>query len=590
MAASGYEGHMSKRLKTDEHGFHGYGQRDKFDDPHKPPPSAVVHVRGLSDAAIEGDLVEAVQHFGGVRDVIMMPRKRQALIEFEDAMCARNCVEYSQTSPINVAGSAAFFNYSTSQKIQRPGDPEDSQQANHILLFTVLNPQYPITVDVMHTICSSYGQVLRIVIFKKNGVQTMVEFDNVDSAKRAKASLNGADVYSGCCTLKIEYAKPTRLNVVRNDTESWDYTQPNLGKEHSGGHSRGQPLLQEPRYGSQPAPYNGPADVAGGGGGGGGAAAHGGAGYGGRGGGGGGYDQGGYYDHGQNEGFDTYNGPPSGPPRGGPGGPPPARYGGPPERYGGPPGPPKHRGGYDDRGPGGYGPPPPRNFQQYDQGPQGPPSNYNGGSVVMVYGLSNKMNCDKVFNLFCLYGNVIRVKFLKSKEGSAMVQMGEPVSVERVMANLHGTVFFDNKLQLTHSKQAFLQDVRTPHELEDGTPSFKDFMGSRNNRFTNPEAAQKNRIHGPSKVLHYFNAPPGLTEEEINEMFTSKDLKKPTTVKIFPAKSERSSTGLIEFENKGEATEGLVVCNHTSLPNPVEGKGPYIFKLCFSSTPISGKE
>ncbi|KAK6182268.1 hypothetical protein SNE40_009988 [Patella caerulea] len=582
MASGGYDGHMSKRQRTDD-GGHGYGQRDKYDDPHKPPPSPVVHVRGLSEAAIEGDLVEAVQHFGGVRDVIMMPRKRQALIEFEDAIGARNCVDYAQSSAIYVAGQPAFFNYSTSQKIQRPGDPEDNQPANHILLFTILNPQYPITVDVMQTICSSYGQVLRIVIFKKNGVQTMVEFDSIEAAKRAKSALNGADVYSGCCTLKIEYAKPTRLNVVRNDNESWDYTNPNLGKEHGGGHSRGQPLLQEPRYGSQPAPYNGPADVGVGGGAGPGP---------GRGAGNGaGYEQGSYYDQGQGDGgYDTYNGPGPGP-RG-----PPQRFGGPPERF--PPPAPKHRGGgggggggYDDRG---YGPPQQRNFHApYDQGmgggPGGPP-NFNGGSVIMVYGLSSKMNCDGIFNIFCLYGNVIRVKFLKSKEGSAMVQMGEPISVERIMANLHGTVFFDNKLQLTPSKQAFLQDVRAPHELPDGTPSFKDFMGSRNNRFTNPEAAQKNRIHGPSKVLHYFNAPPGLEEEQICEIFTKHGVKKPTKVRIFPSKSERSSTGLIEFDTKGDATEGLVVGNHSTLPNPVEGKGPYIFKLCFSSTPIAAKE
>lgn len=32
-------------------------------------------------------------------------------------------------------------------------------------------------------------------------------FDSIDSAKRAKETLNGADIYSGCCTLKIEYAK-----------------------------------------------------------------------------------------------------------------------------------------------------------------------------------------------------------------------------------------------------------------------------------------------------------------------------------------------------------------------------------------------
>ena len=36
---------------------------------------------------------------------------------------------------------------------------------------------------------------------------TLLTFDSVQSAQRAKASLNGADIYSGCCTLKIEYAK-----------------------------------------------------------------------------------------------------------------------------------------------------------------------------------------------------------------------------------------------------------------------------------------------------------------------------------------------------------------------------------------------
>jgi heterogeneous nuclear ribonucleoprotein L len=61
--------------------------------------------------------------------------------------------------------------------------------------------------DVLHTISSTYGQVLRIVIFKKHGVQGMVEFDSIESAKRAKESLQGADIYSGCCTLKIDFAK-----------------------------------------------------------------------------------------------------------------------------------------------------------------------------------------------------------------------------------------------------------------------------------------------------------------------------------------------------------------------------------------------
>lgn len=49
----------------------------------------------------------------------------------------------------------------------------------------------------------------------------------------------------------------------------------------------------------------------------------------------------------------------------------------------------------------GYGPPPP------------PPGEYGAHAespVVMVYGLDPmKMNADRVFNIFCLYGNVERV-------------------------------------------------------------------------------------------------------------------------------------------------------------------------------------
>ena len=96
------------------------------------------------------------------------------------------------------------------------------------------------------------------------------------------------------------------------------------------------------------------------------------------------------------------------------------------------------------------------------------------GSVCMVYGLnSEKMNAGRIFNLFCLYGNVVRVKFLKTKEGCAMVQMGDALAVERVVTNLNNTPFFGSKMQLGFSKQAFLADVQAPYQLTDGTPSFQ---------------------------------------------------------------------------------------------------------------------
>lgn len=74
-----------------------------------------------------------------------MPKKRQALVEFEDILGACNAVNYAADNQIYIAGHPAFVNYSTSQKISRPGDADDSRGVNNVLLFTILNPIYSIT-------------------------------------------------------------------------------------------------------------------------------------------------------------------------------------------------------------------------------------------------------------------------------------------------------------------------------------------------------------------------------------------------------------------------------------------------------------
>ena len=202
----------------------------------------------------------------------------------------------------------------------------------------------------------------------------------------------------------------------------------------------------------------------------------------------------------------------------------------------------------------------------------------------MVYGLDcAKMTCTRLFNLFCLYGNVVRIKFLKTKEGCAMVQMGDSLAVERCVSNLNNITFFDSKMQLGFSKQAFLADVQQPYGLVDSSPSFMDFMGNKNNRFINPEMASKNRIQPPSKILHFFNTPPGLEVRDIEDIFLSAGAPRPKCIKLFPSKTERSSSGLIEFETLSESLEALVLANHMPVDNP-SGKFPYIMKLCFSSS------
>ena len=57
--------------------------------------------------------------------------------------------------------------------------------------------------------------------------------------------------------------------------------------------------------------------------------------------------------------------------------------------------------------------------------------------VVIVNNLPEKFNCDRLFNIVCLYGNVSKIFFMKKKDGSAMVEMGDPEAAQRVVTNLN---------------------------------------------------------------------------------------------------------------------------------------------------------
>lgn len=371
-------------------------------------------------------------------------------------------------------------------KYNRTADDNASQE-NHVLLMTVMNALYNVNCDLLQQVCGAYGKVNRIVIFRKNGVQAMVEFDDLDSAKRVKASLNGCDIYSGCCTLRIEYAKPTRLNVRKNDNDSFDYTNTNMPNviEHSHVHGGTNAV-----NGCVPVDMN---------------------------------------DHRQSSFEGLQNNSQPGP-------------------------------------------------MLQPQQPQ------HQGAVMMVYGLQpERLNCDRLFNLFCLYGNVVRVKFLRTKEGCAMVQMGDAPSVDRCVSSLNRITLFGSDLQISYSKQPFLHDVVQPFVLSDGSPSFKDFTNNKNNRFNNPEVASKNRILPPSQILHFFNAPHGISEDELMHLFKHNAGYEPVSVKIFTPKSENSKSfsGLAVFRDATEASETLVQCNHIGVPKPGVPH-PYILRLCFS--------
>ncbi|VDO73348.1 unnamed protein product [Schistosoma margrebowiei] len=393
-------------------------KRSRPEDWGEIDPSPVVHVRGLPRHSVEFDVVKAFESYGRIRDVTMMPQKKQALVEFEDISSAEALIE--RNPEMKILNSLVQISFSTSKHIvqraanRAPADEQSSLSAdNHILLFTIYDTDRPITVETIYRITCSYGSVLRIVIFRKSQVQ-------------------------------VDYARPARLSVPRNDQDNWDFEK----------------CERDPSC----------------------------------------YMDEGYYDYEHPYGQYPYENSND--------------YGRPyPSECNTPVG--SH------------------NFPTLN-GAQNRNKSFNSTPVVMLYNIDiKKMNCDRIFNILCIYGNVIRVKFLRTKEGSAMVEMGDVESATRLIRNLSGVSFMGNQLMVRTSKQDVILDVSSPFQLPDGSPSFKDYSKDRNNRYTTAIMAKKNRIHPPSRTLHYWNAPPKISSNELLEFVRKCEAPEPQYVFIF---------------------------------------------------------
>ncbi|UMM17012.1 hypothetical protein L5515_013776 [Caenorhabditis briggsae] len=499
-------------------------RRDDNADPTNPNPSIVVHVRNLHQKVTEADLLEALSTFGPIAYATCIPHSRMALVEFENLDGAKACVNYAATNNVTVGGQkfqAALFNYSTSQCIERMGF--EGSTPNKVLVVTVLNATYPIDADVIHTISSSQGKVLRVaVMHKPTVVQALVEFESVEVAKAAKHAMNGADIYAGCCTLKVEFAKPDRVRVTRQDKDQRDFTL----ADHELPQDSGRRTLIPNKPDDHRRPYPEPRDQ-----------------------------------------YDRYGSPQSQ-----------AQYGYsgrallPTQDFYGNSGPPQQQGGgyyeeYNDR----------RRPQQQYGGLGGP------GCVMMVYGLDHdKINCDMLFNILCQYGNVLRISFMRTKTETGIIEMGQPNQRQDVLDHLQGTELCGLKLEFKPSHQECVHYLREPFLLPDGTPSFKDYTSSRNQRFTTEELSMKNRIVFPTKVLHWFNAPGTMDEAKLLDMIAEKSHHKPIKVEVFPSRNERSAAGTVEFDTVEAANEVLALVNHSPVESPY-GSAPFIVKWAYAT-------
>lgn len=453
------------------------------------------------------------------------------------------------------------------------GMPPSLGAPNRVLLISIANVMYPITVDVMDKILRPYGALQKVVIFEKErGLQALAEFRSIPEAEAALTGLQGREIYDKCCRLTIQYSKNESVTVRENSERQRDFTNPHLPSRPAGAPAVG---------GGAPASFMGGSS----GGGGMYGATSGGSGgaygmAGGRG-----------FDHaGSSGGFDRFD-------RFAPGGSSGGAIigsGGAGGAYGATGG---GRGDFGGHGRGGpeYGSGRPGGeFREAGHGHGGPTS------VVMVYNLPADgtwpgFNHEHVFNLFGCFGDVLRVRLMSKPENTGMVELANPTMASFSMDMLDRAPLRGKPLHVTASKHTSLVTQAPAGSAAAATMAVevRDFTDSAHHRFRRGLPARP--PNAPCSTVYFTNLPASTTDAALVTLLTTAGASAPTTVRFM---SERAAggdhaapgaaprrAGFVDFPSTEDAVAAIMLCNNMSVD------GTFV-RLSFAShatrTPTAG--
>eukprot|EP00271_Cylindrocystis_brebissonii_P020478 TRINITY_DN679_c0_g1_i2.p1 TRINITY_DN679_c0_g1~~TRINITY_DN679_c0_g1_i2.p1 ORF type:complete len:480 (-),score=76.09 TRINITY_DN679_c0_g1_i2:516-1955(-) len=366
-------------------------------------PSKVIHVRNVPGEVTEAELHLLAQQFGPVSKVVNIRSKNQALLQMADLQHSIAMMQYYTEVQPTIRGSKVYMQFSSHQELTSSDSNgrsrvDQEQQPNRILLVTIHNPLYPINVDVLQQVFSPHGFVEKIVTFTKSaGLQALLQYSNQQSAVQARNTLQGRNIYDGCCTLDIQFSNLSDLQVHFNNDKTRDFTNNQLPE---GGNGRGP--LGAP---------GGPVVTS-------------------------------LFGDGGNA-FGMHHQQPR---QGYPQGPVPPQGPGPMSPYQ------VQVPGMNPLGQVG----PAGGFGQPNMGMPGMPMAGDKCTLLVSNLNTDEINPDKLFNLFSNYGNVARIKMLHNKPDHALVELADGYQAELAVNYLKGVNVFGKRMDVSLSKHAHI--------------------------------------------------------------------------------------------------------------------------------------
>jgi len=194
----------------------------------QPSASRVLYIRNISEQMTEADLVRYCMCFGEIPEVLIYPEKRHGFIQFASSDAAQTCLDFYTEHALAPHGPKIEFAFSGRDEITHKRDPA-TNPANTILIVTVSQVQYPVTVDVLQSIMmpiTAQGMKRCVVFNRQDAVQALVELWSVEEAATVRQALDGLNIYPGCNGLRVQFSSMTELHVKANNSKAYDFTLP----------------------------------------------------------------------------------------------------------------------------------------------------------------------------------------------------------------------------------------------------------------------------------------------------------------------------------------------------------------------------
>jgi hypothetical protein len=124
-------------------------------------------------------------------------------------------------------GRRVNFNYSGRDDLGTPKHAPSAAPPSKVLVVSISNVQYPITIDVIQQVFGHFGSIEKVCIIVKPAAATaLVQYTAVADAVNARQCLDGKCIYMHCCQMQIIFSDRGDVVVKRFDILQWDYTDP----------------------------------------------------------------------------------------------------------------------------------------------------------------------------------------------------------------------------------------------------------------------------------------------------------------------------------------------------------------------------